>query len=233
MIQLGVCMEYPIMHQALSTRLDASEGIDEVISADDPADFLAKAHSRAMDVAVMGLQDPIRGVRVAHELLHNTRNTRSVLMLESWCDVAAYAAFRCGVTSVVTQPESVDALVDQIEGVADGTIAANRQRVQELEHKLAHSGLLEMLSFNDTDTSILGLLCDGMTDKEIAQRVYLSAQTIRNRVSAMLHKTGKTNRTQLALSFAPIRGLFANDNNLVATRNGCNCLMQHAPVAGY
>ena len=51
-------------------------------------------------------------------------------------------------------------------------------------------------------TEILHLVAQGMTDKQISQRVFLGAQTVRNRVSRMLAVLGRENRTQLALLFS-------------------------------
>ena len=50
-----------------------------------------------------------------------------------------------------------------------------------------------------TGRDILSLLASGLSNREIADRVYLSYQTVRNRVSLLLELTGAANRTQLAL----------------------------------
>jgi DNA-binding NarL/FixJ family response regulator len=55
---------------------------------------------------------------------------------------------------------------------------------------------------NQTDADILELLCIGMRDADIAAALFLSVQTVKNRVSAMLDRTGANNRTQLAFQFA-------------------------------
>ena len=59
-----------------------------------------------------------------------------------------------------------------------------------------------MLAYRElgtTDHEILSLIAQGMTDKQISQRVFLSAQTVRNRISRLLGLLGRDNRTQLAL----------------------------------
>lgn len=57
-------------------------------------------------------------------------------------------------------------------------------------------------ALNGTDLAILDLVCIGLPDKEIAKIVHMSVQSIRNRVSGMLHRSGIENRTQLAWMFA-------------------------------
>lgn len=51
---------------------------------------------------------------------------------------------------------------------------------------------------DDFDRQILGLVCVGMHDADIAHVVHLSTQTVKNRISAMLDRSGLRNRTQLA-----------------------------------
>jgi len=57
---------------------------------------------------------------------------------------------------------------------------------------------LESIPRDDFDREILGLICVGMHDVDIAKVVHLSTQTVKNRISAMLERSGLRNRTQLA-----------------------------------
>ena len=58
-------------------------------------------------------------------------------------------------------------------------------------------GVLDQL--DPVNTSILCMIAEGLSNREIADRVFLSYQTVRNRVSQLFDVTGATNRTQLAL----------------------------------
>jgi DNA-binding CsgD family transcriptional regulator len=69
----------------------------------------------------------------------------------------------------------------------------------ERRDKVASSIAVDRL--DDVDLSILSLLAIGTTDEEIAQSLHFSNQTIRNRVSIMLHVLNSKNRTELALAW--------------------------------
>jgi DNA-binding NarL/FixJ family response regulator len=60
---------------------------------------------------------------------------------------------------------------------------------------------------DETDRKILWLISQGKFDKEISEELFLSLQTIRNRVSRMLTETGARNRTHLAVMFTRERAL--------------------------
>ena len=52
---------------------------------------------------------------------------------------------------------------------------------------------------NDGDREIISLIAEGLTNHEIADRVHLSHQTVRNRITRIFDATGASNRTQLAV----------------------------------
>lgn len=58
---------------------------------------------------------------------------------------------------------------------------------------------ISVVYHDNTDHRIVGLLAMGLSDKEIASAVFLSCQTVRNRISRMLQDSGARNRTQLAV----------------------------------
>jgi DNA-binding NarL/FixJ family response regulator len=67
----------------------------------------------------------------------------------------------------------------------------------------SHAERYQLLSdiSDDTDRKILQLIAQGKFDKEISKELFLSLQTIRNRVSRMLTESGARNRTHLAVLF--------------------------------
>ena len=68
------------------------------------------------------------------------------------------------------------------------------------DEELANHRMLRDIT-DKTDQRILGLIAEGKFDKEIADEVFLSVQTIRNRISRILTETGTRNRTHLAMMF--------------------------------
>jgi DNA-binding NarL/FixJ family response regulator len=70
--------------------------------------------------------------------------------------------------------------------------------------RLDRSGALRLSQLDATDRSIVDLIAEGLSDKEISQRIHLSPQTVRNRVSRILTVLGKTNRTQVAVMVAAL-----------------------------
>lgn len=64
-----------------------------------------------------------------------------------------------------------------------------------------HDGEIHIEARDSVDAEILALIAIGLSDQEIAEAVYMSSQTVRNRISQMLIRSGLTNRTQMAWIF--------------------------------
>ena len=85
-----------------------------------------------------------------------------------------------------------------------GLCLINPVAVRDALARIRSNGASLIDRLDDTDRQILRLLADGMSDKQIAEAVFLSVQTVRNRVSRLLNRFGKENRTQLAVFVARV-----------------------------
>jgi DNA-binding NarL/FixJ family response regulator len=121
-------------------------------------------------------------------------------------DALLVEAEKAGVSCVLPKSSPTEELIRKIHGVANGEKFIAADEVRAAKSRLASSGVLALATLGETDRNILCHISNGLTDKEISQRVYLSPQTVRNRVSRLLSVLGKSNRTQLALMVSNARG---------------------------
>ena len=74
------------------------------------------------------------------------------------------------------------------------------ERVFPDEPPVTEMGLVKSSEFTDREMEVLRLLAEGLTDREISERLFLSITTIRYHVSNMISKTGFSSRTELAVN---------------------------------
>lgn len=110
-------------------------------------------------------------------------------------------AFVSGFDAVVDSNLSRTDLVTELVGVGSGRVRLRDtlSTAPEFSDLVVSREAPEIVVRDDLDTSIVGLVAGGLSDKQIAASVYLSCQTVRNRVSRILHESGFANRTQLAV----------------------------------
>lgn len=156
------------------------------------------------------------------------RNARRAIGVRAVSDVVKIQSAYRGYFDVVDlSRQSVDA-AQQITNIHHG--------VSSLDHDVLWSRVPRpfsvweewMESRNQTDNDILKLLSLGLRDIDIAAALFLSVQTIKNRVSSMLDRSGVNNRTQLALRFTNQQMLGAMTHH---ARNEQSCPIAEAKAS--
>jgi DNA-binding NarL/FixJ family response regulator len=132
-----------------------------------------------------------------------------VVMLTAFpSDVALVKAYELGASAFHLKTDSSESLIRTIKDVANGLRFLDANDVYAARQRLAGSGADVLAAVDDTDRKILALLAKGCTNAEISDQVYLSLQTVRNRLSNLLSKFKKRNRTELAIALKALDGEF-------------------------
>ncbi len=106
-----------------------------------------------------------------------------------------------GFTDVVEYTEDTGRFVKDLSDSATGRSRLLQDPLWRLVSRPVHLGDVSELIDNETDRDIVELIRIGMPDNDIAECLFLSPQTVRNRVSSMLQRSGLTNRTQMAWAY--------------------------------
>jgi len=117
-------------------------------------------------------------------------------------DEVILEASRLGAADLLDKAAAPDTIIERIFEVAGGQTFLGDSRLVGVAKRLSERGVLGLLSLSSMDRHIMALIAEGLTDRQIADRVYLSPQTVRNRISRILTALDKDNRTQLALLMA-------------------------------
>jgi DNA-binding NarL/FixJ family response regulator len=115
-------------------------------------------------------------------------------------------AFRYGAAGYLTKDLAPASLLRAVRGAAGGDLAMQRQMAARLVQHLvedarrapAASGDPALATLSERESEVLGLLADGMTDRQIAESLTISPRTVETHVSAILRKLGVRNRAEAA-----------------------------------
>lgn len=122
-----------------------------------------------------------------------------VLLVPKVSDELIDAAAHLQVAAVLDKGIHANDLARFVERVARGERLLSGEEVKSARARLERQGYATLANLGDVDKDIMAAIGNGYTDREIANIVYLSPQTVRNRVSRLLQRLGRENRTQLAL----------------------------------
>lgn len=180
-----------------------AEGVACFLAPHDDLDVVGKCTSVAEVVTSIRRHSP-HLVLISSRWLSSVDEVKSSLSVVGiggpmWAIVSPNVDYD---TSLRASDRGVHVLVDNSVTSFDDLIFRIRSLVWNTPVVNQHQDCAEttrVVAHDDTDRKILALLSTGATNSEIAAEVYLSVQTVKNRLSRMMKEAGTTNRTELAL----------------------------------
>jgi len=205
-IRVFLLDDHEVVRRGLSDLLDAEEDISVVGDAENVEHALVRAPAVRPDVAVLDVRLPDGdGITVCREL-RDQMPELAVLMLTSFDDEDALLdAIMAGASGYVLKQIKGSDLVSAVRTVASGqsmldpATTARLMRSLRAEPAQAPEMAPELASLSPREREILALIGDGLTNREIGKRLYLSEKTVKNHISRLLAKLGVQRRVQAAV----------------------------------
>lgn len=204
-IKVAMCDDHAMVRNALAMVLEREPDIEIVGSVATGTELLSLVEATQPAVVILDvrLQDE-SGVELAQRVRVDHPECKIVMLTSFESDAALVSSFEVGAAAFMFKTGNADELVSAVRGAAMGLCFINPVAVKDALARIRANGASLMEKLDETDRQILRLLADGQSDKQIAESVFLSVQTVRNRVSRLLNRFSKENRTQLAVFVARV-----------------------------
>ncbi|MFI6409877.1 response regulator [Streptomyces sp. NPDC050548] len=205
-IRVFLLDDHEVVRRGLTDLLDAEEDISVVGDAENVEHALVRAPAVRPHVAVLDVRLPDgNGITVCREL-RDQMPELAVLMLTSFDDEDALLdAIMAGASGYVLKQIKGTDLVSAVRTVASGqsmldpATTARLMRSLRAEPAQAPEIAPELASLSPREREILALIGDGLTNREIGKKLYLSEKTVKNHISRLLAKLGVQRRVQAAV----------------------------------
>jgi len=194
--------DHEIVRRGLRDLLEAEDDITVVGEASTEAEAIGRVHALDPDVAVLDvrLQEGY-GVSACREIRSRHPRTACLILTSYSDDQALFEAIMAGAAGYVLKQIRANDLVDAIRRVAAGQNLLDPQVTARVLQRL-RSGPAEdevIARLSPQEREVLGLLAEGLTNRQIAERMYLAEKTIKNYVTSVLAKMGLARRTEAAV----------------------------------
>jgi NarL family two-component system response regulator LiaR len=207
MTSVAICDDHVMVREALASVFNQEEGLHVVGISDSISSTRDLLSHEVPDVLIVDVRlDGESGLDVAKMVIAEHPQVKVVVLTSFNSDEALVTAYELGASAFVLKTGSSDDLIQTIRDVASGMRLINAAEVRSASESLEKRGLGLIRKLDANDRHIARLIAMGYSDKQIAETVYLGLQTVRNRVSRMLSRFDKENRTQLALFFSEYQG---------------------------
>jgi DNA-binding NarL/FixJ family response regulator len=198
MIRVLVVDDHVIVRSGLEQLLGTAPGIEFVGTASDGAEALIQIERLRPDVVLMDLSMPIMdGIEATRRISRQFPDSR-VLVLTSFSEQRRIIdALEAGADGYLLKHSEPEQIVAAIHAVAEGgsPLDPKAARVLLESHRATDSGD----ELTDREREVLGLVRDGLANKQIARRLGISERTVKAHLTRVFQRLGVSDRTQAAL----------------------------------
>jgi DNA-binding NarL/FixJ family response regulator len=206
-IKIFLLDDHEVVRRGVRDLLEAEADFVVVGEASTAAEALARVPAVRPDVAVLDVRLPDgNGVEVCREL-KSTLPDLACLMLTSFADdEALFDAIMAGAAGYVLKQIRGSDLVGAVRTVAHGgSLLDPKAGGAVMARMRAPKAPDPLAGLSEQERRILELIGEGLTNREIGQRLFLAEKTVKNYVSNLLAKLGFHRRTQVAVLATEVR----------------------------
>ncbi len=196
--------DHEIVRQGLRALLETEPDLEVVGEAGSADEALARVPALRPDVAVLDVRlgdGNGDGVQVCRELTQQVPGLACLMLTSFDDDEALMAAILAGAAGYVLKQIRGNDLLGAIRTVAAGGSLLDpettHRMLSAMRTRSRATDPLDVLT--DQERTVLGLIGEGLTNREIGARMFLAEKTVKNYVSSVLSKLGLVRRTQAAV----------------------------------
>jgi len=216
-IRIVIADDHPIVRDGIRRLLSLESDIDVVGEAGDGRGVLDVVHETNPDVLLLDLRMPnLDGLGALETLQQTNKRTRVIILTASEDKNEFVQAMKLGCSGIVLKQTAPDLIVKSIRKVHSGeiwldshtTAAVMRQFATPGSEMAAQGGKSgqERSPLSTREREIVALVAQGHKNKEMAEKMFISEQTVKNHLHNIFDKLGVSDRLELAL-YAIHKGL--------------------------
>ncbi len=207
-IRVFLLDDHEIVRRGIAELFDSAEDITVVGEAGTAAEALARIPAVRPHVAVLDARLPDgSGIDVCRDIRSALPEVRCLILTSYDDNDAIFAAVMAGASGYLLKEIRGTRLVEAVREVATGKSLLDPSVTERLLTRLREGTPRDerLDSLTAREREILALIADGLTNRQIGERLFLAEKTVKNYVSGLLSKLGMERRTQAAVYGSQLR----------------------------
>jgi DNA-binding NarL/FixJ family response regulator len=200
-IKVFLLDDHEIVRRGVRDMLEAEPDITVIGEAGTAESALARIPALRPDVAVLDVRLPDgNGVTVCREIRSRMPETACLMLTSFGDDEALFDAIMAGAAGYVLKQIRGTDLVGAVRTVASGQSMLDPEAASKVLARMRDQAIKKdpLAGLTPQERKILELIGEGLTNRQIGERMYLAEKTVKNYISALFAKLGMERRTQAA-----------------------------------
>jgi DNA-binding NarL/FixJ family response regulator len=208
-LRVVICDDHPAFAEGLARLLSEETSDFQVVATARSAEELEEMVDSVLpDVVLIDIRMPkVDGIEATRRIRQKSPTTTILILTVSDEKADLFQALKAGAMGYITKDRDVSQIVDAMRSVARGNLVIPSYLAELFLNDLRERG---PESLSETETEILRAIAKGETNREIAQRLFLSERTVCRRIEDIYSKLHFADRLQAAI-WAVQRGLGETD----------------------
>lgn len=199
-ITVLIADDHPVYRDGLASLLEPLPGIEVVARAADGVEAVEQARVTQPDVVIMDLQMPrLNGIEATRQVLAELPHTGVLVITMGEDESTVFTAVTAGARGYLLKGADAEEVIQAIRTVHGGGVVFGASLAQRIARVFATgpsaAAPTAFPQLSEREREILDLVAAGLSNPDIAARLYLSPKTVRNNVSAILTKLQARDRS--------------------------------------
>jgi DNA-binding NarL/FixJ family response regulator len=195
-VRVLIADDQALFRRGLYVVLGTEEGIDVVAEAENGEEAITKAEQLAPDVVLMDVRMPrVSGIEAARRIRDLLPTTRILMLTVSDEEDDLYAAIKAGANGYLLKEISVEEVAEAVRAVVQGQSLISPSMASKLlaefnalARRASQQEQFPAPVLTSRELEVLRLVARGMSNKEVAEQLYISENTVKNHVRNILEK---------------------------------------------
>ena len=194
--------DHEMVREGLKVMLEASGRVEVVGESDSAAEAARRIPAIRPDVAILDARLPDgSGIEVCRTIRAVDPELKALILTSYDDDEALFSAIMAGAAGYVLKDVKGRDFIDAIERVAAGQSLVDPALMARVLDRVRNGPQVapELAGLSEQELKLLSLIAEGLTNRQISERMFLAEKTVKNYVSHLLVKLGLERRTQAAV----------------------------------
>lgn len=205
-IKLILADDDELIRESLKIILSINEDLEVIGTFKNGEEALNFCVNNDVDVAVLDVRMPIMNGVDATKGIVEESNTKVIILTTFDEDEYITKALKYGAKGYILKNNSPDKIIDTIKMVYNGHSVMQDEVLEKIkvnldENREIKGSKIDKSLFTEREIDIIECISEGLSNKEISNKLYISEGTVKNYISSILNKTSLSHRTQIAIYY--------------------------------